>query len=172
MDFGKAFTFMFEDPDWLRKLGIGTLILLVGFLLFWSVIGLFVALLIVLGYTLVVTRNVMDRHERPMPEWHEWANFLSLGVKLAVALLIWALPMIVASIPLMIGGSLTGNNDGAEAVGAILITCTSCLMVIWGLVVTLFTPAIYVAIAAHGQLRRCFPLRPVVGLSRAITWAA
>ncbi len=24
MDFGKAFTFMFEDPDWLRKLGIGT----------------------------------------------------------------------------------------------------------------------------------------------------
>ena len=24
MDFGKAFTYMFDDPDWLTKLAIGT----------------------------------------------------------------------------------------------------------------------------------------------------
>ena len=30
MDIGKSFTFMFEDPDWLRKLGIGTIVTLAG----------------------------------------------------------------------------------------------------------------------------------------------
>ncbi len=30
MDFGKAFTYMFQDPNWLGKLGIGTLLMLVG----------------------------------------------------------------------------------------------------------------------------------------------
>ncbi len=51
MDFGKAFTFMFEDPDWLRKLGIGTLVGLVG-LLFSPVLIGFIPLIILFGYTL------------------------------------------------------------------------------------------------------------------------
>ena len=33
MDFGKAFTYMFQDPNWLAKLGIGTLLVLLG--IFW-----------------------------------------------------------------------------------------------------------------------------------------
>ena len=41
MDFGKAFTFMFEDPDWLKKLGIGTAVGLVGFCSAQFSLGLF-----------------------------------------------------------------------------------------------------------------------------------
>ena len=39
MDFGKAFTFMFADPNWLRKLGIGTLVGLLGMVLMPILIG-------------------------------------------------------------------------------------------------------------------------------------
>jgi hypothetical protein len=156
MDFGKAFTFMFEDPDWLRKLGIGTLIGLVGVLLFWTIIGPIIASIILFGYSLEMIRNLMDRREPVLPEWQDWSRFLSLGFKLTVAFLIWALPLIMAFIPLIIGGALTENQGGAEAIGALLIMCTSCLMIIWSLVLAFFTPAIYVAVAHTDSFASAF----------------
>jgi hypothetical protein len=156
MDFGKAFTFMFEDPDWLRKLGIGTLIGLVGVLLFWTIIVPIVVSILVLGYTLEVTRNLLVRREPVLPEWHDWSGFLSRGFKLFIAFLIWSLPIIVAMIPMMIGAALTDNNSGAEGLGIFMILCTSCLMMLWLVVVFLFTPAIYVAVAHSDSFAAAF----------------
>ena len=82
MDIAKSFTFMFEDPEWLRKLGIGFLVVAVGLLFSVVLIGL-IPLIIVLGYTLDVTRNVMDGQPNPLPEWNDWEGFLMRGLKLA-----------------------------------------------------------------------------------------
>ena len=65
MDFGKAFIFMFSDPEWLKKLGIGTLVGLVGLLLAPVLIGI-IPLMVVIGYTVVVLRNVMNDVEFPL----------------------------------------------------------------------------------------------------------
>ena len=40
MDFGKAFTYMFQDPQWLGKLGIGTLLMLIGIIFSPVLVGL------------------------------------------------------------------------------------------------------------------------------------
>ena len=138
MDFGKAFTFMFEDPDWLRKLGIGT----------WS------------GWSacssrrsrsawcrsscswatrLDVLRNVMDGKQYPLPEWEDWGGFLARGFKLVGRVLRLGLPAILVAIPLGIGAALTDQQRrrAGEALGALLIICGSCLITVCG---ALFLP--------------------------------
>lgn len=156
MDFGKAFTFMFEDPDWLRKLGVGTLVGLVGILFSPILIGL-VPLIALLGYTLDVLRNVANGYERPLPEWQDWGGFLARGFKLFAAFLVWALPAILIGIPLSIGSALADQNSGGMgAIAAILIACSSCLLILWGIFLTLLSPAIYVRIAQTDRFAAAF----------------
>lgn len=157
MDFGKAFTFMFEDPDWLRKLGIGTLVGLVGILFSPILIGL-IPLIMLMGYSLDTLRNVMDGKEHPLPEWDDWGGFLGRGFKLCAAFFVWALPALLMVIPLSIGSALTDqtNAGGLEAVAALLIICGSCLMIVWGLFIALISPAIYVRIARTDRFSAAF----------------
>lgn len=182
MDFGKAFTFMFEDPDWLRKLGIGTLVGLVGILFSPILIGL-VPLIMLFGYSLDTLRNVIDGQERPLPEWQDWGGFLARGFKLFAAFFVWALPAILIGIPLTIGSALADQNGGSMgAIAAILIACSSCLLILWGLFLTLLSPAIYVAVAQTDRFAAAFDLGKLWAFTRAnlgniiiailLTWVA
>ena len=156
MDFGKAFTFMFEDPDWLRKLGIGTAVGLLGLLFMPFLIGL-IPLIIVLGYTVDVLRNVMNGDERPLPEWSDWGGFMSRGFKVLAATFIWALPALLLVIPLGIGAALTRPGPGRRSNRHLRSSCCgSCLLLLWVLFVTLMTPAIYVRIAATDRFSSAF----------------
>jgi hypothetical protein len=159
MDFGKAFTFMFQDDHWLAKLGIGTLLVLVGIFLAPMLIGI-VPLIIVTGYSLVALDNVRLGHEHPLPEWQDWGRFFMLGLKAFVALFVWALPLFVGFVPVLAGSVLSdnGNSNGAGAIAALLIICGSCMMFLWGLFIALLTPAIYARLAATGRLAAAFEL--------------
>jgi hypothetical protein len=159
MDFGKAFTFMFQDPNWIAKLGIGTLLTLAGIFLAPLLIGL-LPLIIVAGYTLVALDNVRLGHDHPLPEWQDWGRFFMLGLKLFVALFIWALPVIIGFVPVMAGSVLAdnGNSNGTGPIAALLIVCGSCLMILWGLFITLLTPAIYARLAATNRFAAAFEL--------------
>ena len=159
MDFGKAFTYMFQDPHWLAKLGIGTLLILVGISLSPVLIGI-VPLIIVTGYSLVALDNVRLGHEHPLPEWQDWGRFFMLGLKVFAALFIWALPMFIGFVPVLAGGVLSdsGNSGGAGAISTLLICCGSCLMFLWGLFIALLTPAIYARLAATGRFGAAFEL--------------
>jgi hypothetical protein len=165
MDFGKAFTFMFEDGDWLRKLGIGTAVGLVGILFMPLLIGI-IPLIMLLGYTVDVVRNVMNGVERPMPEWTDWGGFLARGFKVFAACFIWALPALLLLIPLTVGSVLTDQGQGGEAIGLTIIACGSCLLFLWGLFVTLLTPAIYVRIAATDQFSSAFEVGKMWAFTR------
>ena len=166
MDFGKAYTFMFDDPNWLRKLGIGTLVGLLGIVLMPVLIGV-IPLLMLVGYTLDALRDVVDGKEFPMPEWNEWGGFLIRGVKLTIALLVWSLPLFIIMIPLFIGTALTGNhNNSGTAFGVLLITCSSCLMFLWGLFFWLISPAIYIRLAVTGRLGAAFEVGKLWALTR------
>jgi hypothetical protein len=165
MDFGKAFTYMFEDPDWLRKLGIGTLIGLLAIIFTPVLIGL-VPLIMLMGYSLDVLRNVMEEKTHPLPEWEDWGGFLSRGFKLFAAFLVWLLPLIIVAIPLGIGSAIADSGGGAEAFGVLLIICGSCLSILWGLFVAVLSPAIYTQVARTGKFRSAFELSKVWAFTR------
>ncbi len=155
MDFGKAFTFMFEDEGWLRKLGIGTAVGAVSILLMPFLVGL-IPLIMLFGYSIDVVRNVMNGSDRPLPEWEDWGGFLSRGFKVWAATFIWALPALLLMIPLIIGAALLDQSQGAEAIGLTIVCCASCLFLVWILFVTLITPAIYIRIAETDEFTSAF----------------
>jgi hypothetical protein len=169
MDFGKAFVFMFQDPNWLRKLLVGTLLVLAGIVFSVVLIGI-IPLLMVLGWTQVTLRNVLDGQEHPMPEWHEWGDFLVRGLKLFVALLIWLLPIVILIVPIIMGSALLQNQTASSAAGAgggVLVTCAACLMVLWGIFVVLISPAIFVRLAAFDRFSAAFEIGELWAFTRS-----
>lgn len=166
MDFGKAFTFMFDDPDWVSKLGIGTLVVLVGMILSPVLIGL-AAVFVVMGYGLDVVRNVMDGKQYPLPEWEDWGGFLVRGLKLFGVFLIWALPFIVPLIPLGIGSAMAGSeSEVANIFGGLFIACGACLSVLYGLFLLLISPAIYIRLARTDRFAAAFDVAKLWAITR------
>lgn len=147
MDFGKALTFMFQDPNWVSKIGIGILVLLVGIVLSPVLIGL-AAMFILTGYSLDVVRNVLDGKEYPLPEWQGWGGFFIRGLKLVGVIIVLALPFILILIPAVIGSALTGSdNQGVNVIGVLFMVFGFGLALLYGLFLALIQPAIYLRLA-------------------------
>ena len=68
MDFGKAFSFVFEDEDWIKKIGIGALLSL-------TVIGL----IPVLGWALEITKRVINKDAEVLPDWSDFGGYITRG---------------------------------------------------------------------------------------------
>lgn len=86
LDFGKAFTYVFEDPDWIRKVLLGGLFYLASFL----IVGWF----FLLGYLAQLVRNVIAGAERPLPDWNDLGAYFSEGLKLFAVGLVYFIPVI------------------------------------------------------------------------------
>ena len=85
MDIGKAFSFVFEDEEWVGKVLIGGLISLIPL----------IGQLAVLGYALKVAQNVAQGNPRPLPRWNEFGDHLMRGLYDFVIRLVYALPVVV-----------------------------------------------------------------------------
>ena len=99
MDIGKSFTFVFEDDQWITKILIAAVILLVGVLFSWVLaIPLILAFALLSGYMVEITRRVMAGQVDGLPEWDDWGALLMDGIKFWVVGIVYALPLIILSI--------------------------------------------------------------------------
>jgi hypothetical protein len=132
-DFGKPFTYVFDDPQWLQKILIGGLFYLASFLL----IGWF----FILGYVARVVRNVVADVKLPLPEWDDLGGFFNEGVRLVGISLIYSMPILFL-MAIMIPASILGDTDNAalQVMGSVA-GCVACLFVPLMLVTMLFLPA-------------------------------
>jgi hypothetical protein len=168
MDVGKAFTFMFQDPNWVSKIGIGVLVLLAGIVLTPVLIGL-AAVFILMGYSLDVVRNVLDGKQHPLPEWQDWGGFFVRGLKLFGAQIVWALPFILVAIPVGIGSALTsGQNQsaGVIAIGALFLAGGIGLTILYGIFMALLYPAIYLRLARTDRFAAALEVGKLWGFTR------
>lgn len=156
MDVGKAFTYIFEDKDWIVKILIGGGILILGLLFFWVLfIPVIAAAAILWGYTLNTTRNVYDGNPMPLPRWENFGELFMRGITAIVGMIIWALPALVlafcAVIPITIASAQNDNGSGS-GVMAIIGTCFGCLAFLVGLAVSLFMYAPLTNFALNNQI--------------------
>jgi hypothetical protein len=120
LDFGRAFRFVFEDPDWIKKMLIGGVMAFLGIFI--------IGTLWVLGYWTRLIRRVAEGHERPLPEWEDlggllregWGAASVYGLYIAAVLL----PFFVAIFGMiLVGGGLAqisrGSEEASEAFGAL-----------------------------------------------------
>jgi hypothetical protein len=162
MDFGRAFMFFKEDERWMTKIGIGAVITLL------SVLG--IPALLLIGYQLAVTRQVMEGKDLPLPEWDDWGKLFMDGLYLVVAILVYTLPLWIIFC-LSFGGFFLiplagGNEDIATLVGGGVWVVMLCLVFILGLGLTLMIPGLYIQYIRTNEFGALFRFGEVFGIVR------
>ena len=157
-DFGKPFTFLFEDPNWIPKILIGGLFYLLGAL----IVGWF----FILGYCAQLARNVISGVDHPLPEWEDLGTYFSEGLALFAVAFVYMLPLFVIGlsfvIPAMVMGS--SHNEGLEALGSGMLGCMTCLIVPLSLMVALVLPSAMLRAVVHRRFGAAFEMTEVWGL--------
>jgi hypothetical protein len=160
MDFGKAFSFVFDDSNWLKKLGIAGLLMII------PIIGW----LAVAGWSIEVTRRVIQRDPNPLPEWSNFGDFLMGGLKVWVVGFVYALPVILVSSCQQGGTLLLQNSDSGDTVATaigVLAICFSCITILYSIFLAMILPAAYGKLAVTGQLGAAFRFGQVFGMVRS-----
>mgnify|MGYP001302535141 CR=1 FL=1 len=163
MDIGKAFSFVFDDDQWITKILIAAAILALGILFSWVLlIPLILAGLLLGGYGVEITRRVINGGIPVLPEWDNWSDLLVDGVKVWVIGIVYALPIIIVSACLSIPISIAGENS--QEVSSAFSAILSCLSVLWGIVMSLLLPAAIAHFVAEDDLGSAFHFVDVFNL--------
>lgn len=159
MDIGKAFSYVFDDEQWI------TSILIAGLLTLIPILGWFT----LLGYMLEAARNVAMGSPRPLPKWDNFGEKVSLGFSAFLITLVWSLPAVLVSmlficIPLL---GATGGEDAAAAAAVGTFFCVFPIVIILALVLQ---PLMLAAMARYlqtGSLGAAFQVGEIISMVRA-----
>lgn len=127
LDISKSVTYIFDDSEWITKLGI---LLVVGLAAAFLMPVLFLGLVFVAaqtGWTIELIRNVMRGEANPMPTWEGFSQKIQAGVQPMIAGVVYFLPIIVLACLLYVPAILAGS--ASEDVGAVFASGASCLLV-------------------------------------------
>lgn len=179
MDIGKAIGFVFDDEEWIKKLLLGAVITLI------PVFGW----LAIMGYTIAVIRNVIDGQVRPLPDWSDLGQLFTDGFKFGVASLVYAIPFLIFTCPMiLVWGlpALAGEDETLLAIlggtAGIVSLGLSCLSGLYGILLGLVMPTLQIRFAETGELSAClrfgevfrFAIANIGGIliSMLMVWAA
>ena len=164
VDYGRAFTYPQEDPDWIKKVaiaGVVTLIPVVGGLLLW-------------GYMIEIARRVIAGESPVLPEWSDFGGFLKKGFFYFVVGLVYSLPLIVLLACLglpYLGVAFAGNNQDTAntlaSIASVVSFCFGCLAAIYALGVAVVMPAATGRLAVTGEIAPALRFGEVIALVRA-----
>lgn len=143
MDLGKAFSFVFEDDNWITTILVGGLLLLV------PIIGQ----LWLLGFLIQTARNVVQGSARPMADMSDFGGKLGMGFWNFVIALVYAIPVVLISLLfaciIALGGGMAEASEGAAA--GTLGLAFACLLPLLIVVSLILQPLIIVATARYVQ---------------------
>ncbi len=159
MQFGKPFTYVFEDPDWLKKVVIMGLITLI------PVLGQ----IVLVGWVIDIIKKMISHEAVTLPNL-DFGGQLSRGFGAAVVSVVYALPIIVLaiiqSIFLAILTSVT-NGDSGDVVGIVTILLSVCfglLYLVLGIALYFALPMAYGKYAEAGKISAALKFGEIFGL--------
>lgn len=158
MDFGRAFSFVFDDPDWLRKVGIVALVSLI------PLIGQFVAI----GWALRITRGVIAGDPNPLKDV-DFGQDLGLGFQAIVIAFVYAIPLLIILLPIAVVDSILAAQSGNDTAGVLIglvSLCFGLVAVLYGILMAFVVPAAYGNFVAKGELSAGLRFGEVWGLVR------
>jgi hypothetical protein len=157
MDFGLAFTFPFKDPDWFKKIAI---IGLVGLI---PIIGQ----LVLFGWAFQIAQRVIRGEHAPLPEL-DFGEQLTKGFQTWLIYLVYALPIIIITIPLAVVDSLaTSANGSNDSIILALSLCCGAVIFLYGIFMAFVVPAAIGRFADKGNFGAAFQFANVFALVRS-----
>lgn len=119
MDFGRAFTYSFEDKEWVGKMVMTVLMVFVSIV---PIFGL-LATCALLGYITELARNIRNGHPRPLPKWDKFGEKATKGAYALLAILIYNLPAILISIILYTFSSVISQSLFGGFAFVVIVCC-------------------------------------------------
>jgi hypothetical protein len=159
MEFGKSFTYVFEDDDWIVK------ILLAAVIAFIPIIGP----LAVAGWGVEITKRAIRKDPEQLPGWDDFVNYLIKGLVVIIIGFVYMLPVIlvqVCSNSIFFFGQESGE-EGLMIVGNILMACFGCLSFIYGILVFFLIAAAIGRYADTGEVGSAFQFGKVFATVKA-----
>ena len=161
MDLGRAFNFVFDDPEWVKKILVGGLILLAGF-----VIPILPGL-VLYGYALEVSRRVYQGRSDALPEWDDIGGYFVRGFLLSVAILIWLIPPIlfISCVAGAVAVAASVSNEDVIAVfsGLVLFGLLGAMFLLLLLWTVAFLPIIAARYAVEERFGAMFEFGEIMG---------
>lgn len=127
MEFGRTFTYVFEDKEWVSKVVIITVLV---FASFFPLFGL-IATCTLLGYITELVKNVRNGHPRPLPKWDDYGGLTTTGAYVLLAMVIYNLPMILIGIFLYTFNNILGASLFGGIAYVVVIFCALPLMFVY-----------------------------------------
>ena len=165
MDIGKAFSFVFDDEQWVTVFVVGGLLTI---LLFIPLIN-FVVIFALMGFMLETARNVAMGSPRPLPRWDNFGEKLSLGFNAFLITIVWSLPALAVSmvflcVPLL--GAM-GGDDAAVAAALGTVFCIVPIIIVLALVLQPLMLAAITRYLQTGSLGSAFQFGQIIAMVRA-----
>ena len=147
MNFGKAFTYIFDDKEWFDKLIIPLLVALI------PVVGP----LAMSGYVMRVTKNVSQHSAEPLPLF-EFGSDLGKGFRWMLITLVYSLPAILISLLMILPLQGLGNNS-SSVLAILAIIILGALLAILILLMLVCLPLAQVNFAIHDTFASGFDFK-------------
>lgn len=165
MEFGKAFTYEFEDTEWIKKIVIMGLITLIPI----------VGQLVLVGWMIDIIKKMINHEPLTLPNV-DFGGQLSRGFGATVVSVVYALPIIVVGIiqgivTALAGGMTGGDSSSMEAGGviiAILSICFGLIYFLYSIVLVFVLPMAYGRYAEYGKLGEALKIGEVLGMSKKV----
>jgi hypothetical protein len=152
VDIGLALTHVTKDPQWVKKVLIGGLLLII------PVIGG----MILYGFGIRTARNVINGQDQPLPEWDDIGGDLGRGFFAIIGILIWGLPIWVLVICSQIAGS------ASDSMAALSLFINICLVLPLYLIFFAFIfPTIIGRFAATGEFGSMLQFNEIIATIRS-----
>jgi hypothetical protein len=153
MDLGKAFSFVFSDTEWIKKVLLAAVISLI------PVIGQ----IVVLGWSLTIAKRVINQEAELLPDWSSFGDYLGLGFKATVVTFVYMIPVFVLTLPPSLLAGFAEDETLLTIASIVSILC-SCLTIIYGIGISLLLPAAMGKVAATDSIGAGFKLGEVFGM--------
>lgn len=158
MDVGRSISYVFEDPDWIKKVLIGGLLSLI------PVFGWFV----VLGYWIRVAQNVSNGHDLPLPLWDDFGGDFIRGAKAWLAVMVWAIPLIILFLCGWIPFAVAGNRSGpVSALAALFGIGFYGIGSLLAIAIAFITPVIVGRVVGRDSVAAAFEFSQIVSEARS-----
>ncbi|MCD6552835.1 MAG: DUF4013 domain-containing protein [Anaerolineae bacterium] len=165
MDIGRSFTYVTQDQDWIKKVLLGGVIMLI------PVVGPLFAF----GYVLEAMKNVIAGREVPLPEIGDFGGKLVEGLKGWGIAFVYALPLILFSVCAQTGNlaPLVAENLGPDMADVLttvstgMSACCGCLLLLYAILMGLMLPFAWGKYLEAGQFGAAFQLGEIFDMLKS-----
>jgi hypothetical protein len=156
-DFARPFQYAFEDPNWMKKVLMGGLFLLI------PIVGPMVAY----GYMIRTMRQVADGNDSSLPEWDQFGDDLMTGLKAMVTVLGYVFPGFIiyfgAQIVGVILSAVGGHSDAVGTIAGLVMMAGMCLGMPILMIGALLSPIGLLRFVDTGEIGAAFRFGEVLG---------